>query len=80
MFAPEAVTTAVRALPPIPEAGLWLPNAGSTLAPDVDKGWDYAMWVSVITFVIVITAMFVFIVKYKRRTPNDITEEMDHST
>ena len=80
MFAPEAVTTAAKALPAIPEAGLWLPNAGSTLAPDVDKGWDYAMWVSVITFFIVIVAMVVFIVKYKRKTPTDITEELDHST
>jgi cytochrome c oxidase subunit II len=80
MFAPEAVTQAARALPPIPESGLWLPHAGSTLAPDVDKGWDYAMWVSVITFLIVVVAMGVFIVKYKRRTPNDITEELDHST
>lgn len=80
MFAPEAVTTAAKALPAIPEAGLWLPNAGSTLAPDVDKGWDYAMWVSVFTFALVMGAMFYFIVKYKRKTPTDITEELDHST
>jgi cytochrome c oxidase subunit 2 len=74
------VATAVKALPSIPEAGIWLPNAGSTLAPDVDKGWDYAMWLSVITFAVVMGAMFVFIIKYKRRTATDITEEMDHST
>ncbi len=80
MFAPEAVKAAAKALPAIHENGLWLPQANSTLAPDVDKGWDYAMWTSVVTFLIVIVAMVVFMIKYKRRTPTDITEEMDHST
>ena len=76
MFAPEAA----KPLPPILEHGIWLPHPGSTLAPDVDKGWDYAMIVSVITFVLVMGAMFYFMWKYKRRTPTDRTEEMDHST
>ncbi len=80
-LAPEtAAQAAAQAVPAIRESGLWLPIQGSTLAPDVDRGWDYAMYVSIITFVLVMGAMFYFMWKYKRRTPHDRTEEMDHST
>jgi cytochrome c oxidase subunit 2 len=59
---------------------VWLPNQGSTLATQVDQGWNYAMWVSVIIFAIVMGAMFYFMWRYRRREENERTKEVDHST
>jgi len=83
LFAPEAAQAAqkaVQAMPTIRTDGVWLPIQGSTISKDIDFGWNAAMWVATITFFLVIIPMFVFIFKYKRKTPTDRTEEMDHST
>jgi cytochrome c oxidase subunit 2 len=77
MFAPE---TPQPIVPGIHEGGVWLPKAGSTLAHDVDFGWNAAMWVSVIVFLTVIIPMFYFMWKYKRKSDTDKTIEIDHST
>src|SRR5688572_15257201 len=83
LFAPEAAAAASAVtspdFPPIKVEG-WLPVQGSTIAIDIDRGWDYAMWVSVIFFFTVIIPMFYFMWRYRRRGPNERTEELDHSS
>lgn len=79
-FAPEAAAQAAEKLPAIKEHGLWLPHPGSTLAAEVDRGWHYAMIVATVTFLIVMIAMFYFMVKYRRKREGEKTEELDHST
>jgi cytochrome c oxidase subunit 2 len=78
--AAQAAAAAQPAMPPIRTEGVWLPIQGSTIAKDIDFGWDAAMWVSVITFFIVMIPMFYFMYRYKRKTATDRTEELDHST
>jgi cytochrome c oxidase subunit 2 len=80
LFAPEAAADAVQKMPAIRVDGGWMPIQASTFAPEVDRGWNYAMIVSVVTFAIVIVAMFYFMFRYRRRKENERTEEMDHST
>jgi cytochrome c oxidase subunit 2 len=66
--------------PPIRIDSVWLPKQSSTLAPEIDYGFAWAYWLSIIFFVGIVGAMFYFMVKYKRRTDKDRTEELDHST
>jgi cytochrome c oxidase subunit 2 len=83
LFAPEAAAQAAQAVsahPPIKSDGFWLPVKGSTLAHDIDRGWDYAMWVGVMFFLTVIIPMFYFMWKYRRKGPHERTEELDHSS
>lgn len=58
----------------------FLPRAGSTLARDVDFGWHLVTWVSAFFFVLIVTAMVVFVVRYRRRSEHDRTSAVDHST
>jgi cytochrome c oxidase subunit 2 len=76
MFGPE---TPLPKVPPIQVDG-WLPVQGSTLAKEIDRGWDAAMWVAVIVFFTVVIPMFYFMFKYKRKAEGERTEELDHST
>jgi cytochrome c oxidase subunit 2 len=57
-----------------------LPIPASNLAKDVDWAWNFILVVTTIFFVIVVGAMFIFVVKYRRRTPNDKTSEVTHNT
>jgi cytochrome c oxidase subunit 2 len=78
MIAPDTAAP-VASQEPIHQGSFWLPKAISTLAPGVDNAWNIVMWVCVFFFVLVIGTMFYFMWKYKRRTENDLTSNIDHS-
>jgi len=57
----------------------WLPRQSSTIAAEMDLGWDVAYWLSVFFFVGIVAAMAYFMWRYRRRSENDITSTVDHS-
>jgi cytochrome c oxidase subunit 2 len=57
-----------------------LPTSASNLAKGVDWAWNIVLLITTIFFIIVVGAMFLFILKYRRRTPNDVTSEITHNT
>lgn len=59
--------------------GFWLPRAASTQAANIDQGWWIVSWISLAFFVIVVTAMVYFIIRYRRRGPNDKVSKFDES-
>ncbi|MBI4510427.1 MAG: cytochrome c oxidase subunit II [Deltaproteobacteria bacterium] len=69
-----------KKVPPVEIDSFWLPKQASTLAKDIDAGWDAAMLVSIIFFVLVVGLAAYFLVRYKRRSASDVTSEVDHST
>ncbi len=62
------------------KASFFLPEPASNLAGDVDWAWNIILWVTTFFFCIVIFAMTFFVIKYRRRTPNDKTSEITHNT
>ncbi len=48
----------------------WLPEQGSTFAPQVDAIFWYVMWISIISFVGIVGVMVYFVLKYQRK-PGD---------
>jgi cytochrome c oxidase subunit II len=65
-------------IPKIDVDTFWLPKATSTVAPEVDRAWNWVLGVSVFFFFLVLVPAFYFTWKYKRKTDTDITEEIDH--
>lgn len=57
-----------------------LPQQGSNLARDVDWAWNVVLGVTGFFFCIVVGAMLLFVLKYRRRTPTDATPEITHNT
>lgn len=53
---------------------IWLPDASSTLAPEVDALWWFVFWGSTILFVGVVIAMIWFATKYRRRDPEYVPD------
>lgn len=49
----------------------WLPEAASTVAGDVDALFYFVYWISVVIFFLVVAVMTYFMIKYRRRTPQD---------
>ncbi len=47
--------------------GFWMPEQGSTTAVAVDHIFSLVLWVSVFFFVLIVTLMVVFVVRYRRR-------------
>lgn len=58
---------------------LWLPEGVSTLAPEIDRLFYFVTDVSIIIFVGVVAAMVYFMVKYRRRGPDDRPEPVKES-
>jgi len=50
----------------------WLPEAASTTAGRVDAGWGLAFWLSTAAFALVVAAMVVLVVRYRRRSEGEI--------
>ena len=67
-------------LTPIDIGSFWLPRQTSTIAPEVDYGFNVVYWVSVGFFVLVVGAMILFAVRYRRRREGEKTSTVDHST
>jgi len=61
-------------------ATFWLPRGASDLAGPVDQAWNIILYVTGLFFFIVVGAMLFFIIRYRRRTPNDATPEITHNT
>jgi len=64
----------------IQQGTFWLPHQGSTLAPEIDSGWDLAYWVSVVFFFLVVIPLFVLVVRYRRKNENEIGAPTGHNT
>ena len=58
----------------------WLPKGASNLADPVDWAWNVILYTTGLFFCIVVGAMTFFVIKYRRRTPNDATSEITHNT
>ena len=58
----------------------WLPRKASTIAADLDWGFYYIYFWAVLLFIGVVTALVYFAYRYRRRTDNDRTSDIDHST
>lgn len=53
---------------------IWLPDASSTLAPEVDALWWFVFWASTILFVGVVAAIIYYATKYRRRDPSYVPD------
>ncbi|MGC4122231.1 MAG: cytochrome c oxidase subunit II [Myxococcales bacterium] len=58
----------------------WLPEQASTVAGQVDAGWDLVLWVSAFFFVLVVGGMSFFAIRYRRRTEEELPNAPDHNT
>src|SRR5690606_1221668 len=59
---------------------LLLPPQKSTIASDVDMLFNFINLVSAIILLGIVVAIIYFIIKYKRKSDNDVTSLVDHST
>lgn len=64
----------------IADGTFWLPRQLSTLAPEIDFGWDVAYWISVFFFILVIVPLAYFVWRYRRRSEDEQPEETGHNT
>src|SRR3954466_9568517 len=63
------------------EKTFFLPKGASNLAADVDWAWNIILWVTGLFFCIVVGSMTFFVIRYRRRNPNDgATSEVTHNT
>lgn len=69
-----------QTLPGIEVDSFWLPRKASTVAQELDWAFYYVYGWSVVMFVGVVAVMLYFAYRYRRRTDNDITSDIDHST
>ena len=58
---------------------LWLPEQGSTLAPEIDGLFYFVYWVGVVLFALVIGCMIYFAFRYRRRSHADRPEPVHES-
>jgi len=58
----------------------WLPEQGSTFAPEVDFLFDAILWISVVSFLGIVVAMVLFAVWYRRRPGYTPLPSPSHST
>ena len=61
------------------KGSVWLPEAASTMASEIDGLFYFTYWVSVIIMVAVVAAMLYFIVKYRRKKANEKTPHVEES-
>src|SRR5688572_4913361 len=67
--------------PPSPD--FWMPKSASVTSEHVDWIWDFMVWMSVISAILILGAMIYFCFKYqaKSRAANEYAEEStDHNT
>ncbi|HEX2734673.1 MAG TPA: cytochrome c oxidase subunit II [Polyangiaceae bacterium] len=72
-----------RFTPKVPESDhFWVPNEASTMAGTVDSLFNYIMWVSVISVILIFAAMAYFCIKYRakdRESNQAALSQVDHS-
>ncbi|MEW5702324.1 MAG: cytochrome c oxidase subunit II [Candidatus Zixiibacteriota bacterium] len=59
---------------------LFLPPGGSTVAPEVDALFNFLVYVAIAFFVLIMTMVIVFAVRYRRRGPQVLTPGISHNT
>lgn len=64
----------------IQEAGFWLPRSASTLAKEIDVGWNLAYWVMVIIFFLVVIPLFALTLRYRRKHAAHYGAPTGHNT
>lgn len=57
----------------------YMPIQGSTFARGVDSLFDFTIWASIVSFIILIGGLVVFVVKYQRRSDSDKTAYITHN-
>jgi cytochrome c oxidase subunit II len=62
------------------EATFWLPKSASNLSPNVDWVFSVVLYTSIFFFCVIVGVMTFFVIKYRRRTPNDRTPVITHNT
>lgn len=62
------------------DAGLWMPEQASTVAPDVDWQFLFILWVCTIMFVLVAILIAVFVIKYRGKPGQPSQKSPSHST
>ncbi len=71
-------------LPKLPESPLfWMPRSASVTSEHVDWIWDFMVWMSVVSSILILGAMIYFCFKYRAtsRAANEKTEKSsDHNT
>lgn len=60
--------------------GTFMPPAVTDVAKQYDSLYSFLLWVSFISCAILIGGMIFFVIKYKRKTPNDKTPYISHNT
>ncbi len=59
----------------------WMPEQGSTIAADVDTLFDFIYYLNVIFFVLITAATIYFVVKYKRKSDDQLaSSNVGHNT
>ncbi len=61
-------------------ADYMLPQGGSNLTDDVQRTWLLVLFVTGFFFCIVVGVMTFFVIRYRRRTPHDVTSQVTHNT
>lgn len=59
---------------------LFMPEAASTVAGQVDSLYYFIHWVSVFFFVLVVVLMTWFVIRYRRRSEQETTPDYTHNT
>ena len=57
----------------------WMPPQLSTMAGEIDALFYFVFWVSVVIFVAVMGAMVYFVIRYKRKAPNERTPHVEEN-
>jgi cytochrome c oxidase subunit II len=57
-----------------------LPRGASNLAGEVNRTWAFLLLVTGFFFCLVVGLMVYFVIRYRRRTPNDATSQVTHNT
>jgi cytochrome c oxidase subunit II len=66
---------------PLAILGEWLlPERASNLADEVQRTWMLVVSVTGLFFCIVVGVMTVFVIRFRRRGPNDVTSKVTHNT
>ncbi len=60
--------------------GIGMPVPASTYANEVDWLWNFITWVSLFFTVLIMGLMFYFVIKYKRKHPDERPHGMHHNT
>lgn len=73
------LTTLAGALAPLAAAAVptGLPEQGSSTAPQVDFAYNLVFWIAVVSFVGIAAVMIAFVVKYRRRSPEQRTSPIE---